>query len=200
MSVDGYIKFSCVFVSGEPPSEQEISEMNDCRNTLYRMGLIGQYENGIGFGNISIRSKNGKIIISGTRTGSKEILEPADYSIIEDYSIDQNFVICSGKAKASSETLTHLGIYECSKQIGCVIHIHSLFLWKNLINVIPTSSPNATYGTPDIAKEIKRLYEESDAPVKRVIALGGHREGIIAFGKDVSRCFSNLIDIIAKVK
>jgi L-ribulose-5-phosphate 4-epimerase len=191
---DGYIKFKCILIDGEPPEWKEIAEMNECRNTLYRMGLIGVNENGIGFGNISIKNKNGQIIISGSRTGGMEKLNAEDYCTISDYSFEKNKVICSGKIEASSETLTHAALYECSDKVFCVIHIHSLLLWKKLLNKLPTTSPDAEYGTPEMAYEIKKLYKKRRTQQKKVIVMGGHEEGIICFGNSVSNCYSNLID------
>jgi L-ribulose-5-phosphate 4-epimerase len=196
---EGYIKFHCILEEDAPPPIEDIYEMNECRNTLYRMGLIGINEIGIGYGNVSIRNSKGDIIITGSRTGGKEILNPEDYCKIESYSFWRNEVICRGKVKASSETLTHAAMYECSPDIGSVIHIHSLLLWSELLFKLPTTSMEVEYGTPEMAYEIKRIYNETALPEKKVLVMGGHVEGLIAFGKNIKECYSNLIDIIGKV-
>ena len=52
---DGYIKFDCKW--GEKPSvipSYIFQKINLWRNNLYDLNLIGVYENGIGFGNISV--------------------------------------------------------------------------------------------------------------------------------------------------
>jgi len=196
---EGYIKFKCILIDGQAPDWKEIAEMDECRNTLHRMGLIGMFENGIGFGNISIKNKSGNIIISGSRTGGMEKLNAKDYCTVLNYSYDNNEVTCTGKIEASSETLTHAALYECSDSINCVIHIHSLILWKKLLNKLPTTSPKAEYGTPEMAYEIKKIYKKKSTQQKRVIVMGGHEEGIIAFGKNVHDCYTNLIDKVKNV-
>lgn len=193
---EGYIKFKCLLIEGNPPTLEDLSELNECRNTLYRMGLIGMYADGIGFGNISIKKPDGRIIITGSKTGACEKLNPEDYCTIENYSFESNNVICSGAIKASSETLTHAALYECSKTIKCVIHIHSHLLWNRLINKIPTTSPEVEYGTPEMAYEIKRIFTETNAEDIKVMVMGGHKEGIICFGENVSDCYANLIENI----
>jgi ribulose-5-phosphate 4-epimerase/fuculose-1-phosphate aldolase len=196
---EGYIRFKCILIDGDSPKWKSIAEMDECRNALYRMGLIGVNDTGIGFGNISIKKKNGKIIISGSRTGGMEKLNAEDYCTILDYSFEENKVTCSGKIEASSETLTHAALYECSDKIHCVIHIHSLLLWKRLLNKLPTTSPKAEYGTPEMAYEIKKIYKKKSTQQKRVIVMGGHEEGIIGFGENVRDCYTNLIDKLQNI-
>lgn len=193
MTSEGYIKFKCILNKAKPLSNKDIKDINEHRNMLYRMGLIGQYENGTGYGNISMKRDDGKIIITGSRTGGKEILDAEDYVVVEDYSIKDNSVTCSGIIKASSETLTHAAVYECSRNIRCVIHIHNQYLWKKLLYAVPTSSENIRYGTPEMAEEIKRLYLGTDLPEMRIIAMAGHREGIITFGSTFDQAMKRFL-------
>ena len=96
--------------------------------------------------------------------------------------------------KASSESLTHALIYECSAAANAVIHIHNLNLWNRLIHHVPTSSKNISYGTPGMANEVKRLFDETTLSKEKIIVMGGHREGIISFGKNLEEAGSILID------
>ncbi|MBV9388453.1 MAG: hypothetical protein JOZ78_18675 [Chroococcidiopsidaceae cyanobacterium CP_BM_ER_R8_30] len=52
---EGYIKYHCRWLHSKPLHVAETIEINEWRNKLHQLGLIGQYSNGIGFGNISIR-------------------------------------------------------------------------------------------------------------------------------------------------
>ena len=52
-------------------------------------------------------------------------------------------------------------IYECSSDTNAIIHVHNIDMWKNLIDKLPTTNKEISYGTPAIAKEIKRLFLES---------------------------------------
>ena len=69
-----YIKFNCNLIKGTVEKEK-IEELNYWRNKLFEMGLIGVYENGVGFGNISERTQGNKFIITGSTTGGKEKLD-----------------------------------------------------------------------------------------------------------------------------
>ena len=52
---EGYIKYDCNWILSDEITHQQIEEINAWRNIMKENGLIGMYENGIGFGNISIR-------------------------------------------------------------------------------------------------------------------------------------------------
>lgn len=193
MTQDGYIKFKCNLKKSKPLTHKDINDINEHRNMLYRMGLIGEYENGIGYGNISMKRHDGKIIITGSCTGGKDILDPEDYVVVEDYSMEKNSVTCTGLRDASSETLTHAAVYECSRSIRCVIHIHNLYLWEKLLNAIPTTSKEVEYGTPEMADEIKRLYRKTELPEMKILAMAGHREGIITFGQTFDQAMKRFL-------
>ncbi|MEQ8959238.1 MAG: class II aldolase/adducin family protein, partial [Coleofasciculus sp. C2-GNP5-27] len=68
---EGYVKYQCHWMKAKPLPYEQIAELNQWRDKLYQLNLIGMYENGIGFGNLSIRyTPSGEFIISGTKTGS----------------------------------------------------------------------------------------------------------------------------------
>ncbi|MFO7710592.1 MAG: HAD-IA family hydrolase [Candidatus Woesearchaeota archaeon] len=183
---EGYIKFQCNFRKTKPVPEERIKQLNRYRQKLYDKGLIGAYQNKIGYGNLSTRY--GEVIITGSATGNYKKLDNTHYSRITNYDIEKNELSCTGGTKASSESLTHEAIYECSKEIHAVIHVHSLRMWKAYRGKLPTTSKNATYGTPEIAYELKRLYEQGFKE-KQIAVLGGHKEGIVAFGKDLEEAY-----------
>jgi hypothetical protein len=47
------------------------------------------------------------------------------------------------------------------------------------------------YGTPEMALEVRRLLRESDS---QVFAMGGHPEGLVAFGKSFDETFHALMN------
>ena len=69
-------------------------------------------------------------------------------------------------------------------------------LWERLINKIPTTSPEAEYGTPEIARDIIRLFKETDVKEKKILVMGGHKEGIISFGKDLDEAGNVLLSYL----
>lgn len=191
---EGYVKYNCTWISDHPLKSSEIAELNYWRNRLYQLGLIGQYDNGIGFGNVSRRGKLDKeIIISGTNTGGINLLNESHYTTVIDYSWRENRVTCRGPIAASSETLTHAAIYEANPQINAVIHIHHRQLWQNLMYQVPTTGENIAYGTPEMAAEIIRLCQEDRLKEQQILVMSGHEEGIITFGKDLEKAGNLLL-------
>ena len=191
---EGYIKFNCTWIPSNDISLNKAAVLNMWREIMYKKGLIGMYPDGIGFGNISMRCGEKTFLISGTATGGLARLSESHYSLVTSYNLNTNSVTCVGPLKASSESLTHALIYECSAAANAVIHIHNLDLWNRFIHHVPTTSENISYGTPEMANEIKRLFDETALAKDKMIVMGGHREGIISFGKDLEEAGSILID------
>lgn len=181
----GSIKFECNWVQSEPVDEKMITEINHWRNILFTHKLIGVYPDGIGYGNISIRLSEKEFLISGTSTGHFEKLTNMHYSTVIDYNFDENRLTCKGPVKASAESMTHAAVYEMDQNIRAVIHIHNKQIWNKLLNKIPTTSMQVEYGTPDMALEIKRLFNSSDLIETKILVMGGHEEGVIAFGNNL---------------
>jgi len=182
---EGYIKFNCNWIPSNDIPLDKVAALNVWRQVMYKNGLIGVYPDGIGFGNISLRYDGKTFLISGSATGGKEVLNKSHYSLVTHYDLGANSITCKGPIKASSESLTHAMIYECSSATNAVIHIHNLDLWKRLMDRVPTSRENISYGTTGMANEIKRLFDETELSKVKIIVMKGHREGIISFGKDL---------------
>ncbi|MEM8718696.1 MAG: class II aldolase/adducin family protein [Cyanobacteria bacterium P01_G01_bin.39] len=192
---EGYIKYQCHWQKVKSVSDAEIVELNRCRSQLYQLGLIGEYSNGIGFGNLSIRLPNStQLIISGSQTGGIPDLTAQHYSKITDYSWQENYVTCQGLVKASSETLTHAAIYSANSQVNAVVHVHHLELWQQLLNKVPTTNPDCAYGTPEMAAEIIRLSQQESTQQQRIIAMSGHESGILSFGHDLAEAKEILLN------
>ena len=192
---EGYIKYQCNWTSCDTISADEIIQLNHWRDRLYRLGLIGVYDDGIGFGNLSIRQDNSDLfIISGTKTGSIPHLSHQHYTKVTDFDWQQNYVTCIGAIQASSESLTHGAVYTANPAVNAVIHVHNLQLWQSLIDRVPTTNQNCAYGTPEMAKEIIRLSRKDSVKDLKIIVMSGHQEGIITFGKDLEEAGNILLD------
>jgi methylthioribose-1-phosphate isomerase len=183
---EGYIKFKCIWRKSEPVSEAKLNDLNKWRIKLFSLGLIGACDDGIGFGNISVRDVHNKFIITGSATGNLNTLTPEHYVLVDAYNLKENSLVCTGPIKASSESLSHAAIYESSENTNAVIHVHDLTLWKRLIDKVPTTKRNVLYGTPEMANEIKRLFKETNVSDEKIIVMAGHEEGIISFGNDLN--------------
>jgi L-ribulose-5-phosphate 4-epimerase len=195
MDEKGYLKFQCNWAKSGPIDEELIKELNSWRNKLYHKGWIGAFENGIGFGNISIRVVGNIFLITGTETGNLQTLTGEHYSKVVAYNMDKNAITCIGPVKASSESLSHAAIYTKNPLVNAIIHIHSKDLWKKLKNVENTTRPEVEYGTPEMAREIIRLFKETDLAEKRIIVMGGHEDGIISFGFNLDEAGERLLHV-----
>ena len=193
---EGYIKFNCKWIKSPPLPKDQIEEINAWRDKLYNLGLIGAYPDGIGFGNISIRTVSRTFIITGSATGNHKKLDQHHYVLVTEYELIQNSLTCTGPIKASSESLSHAVIYECTPETNAVIHIHNMEMWKKYIHKLPTTKTNVLYGTPEMANEIKRLFIETDVGEKKILIMGGHQEGVITFGKTLNEAGEILLDLI----
>lgn len=183
---EGYIKFKADWEQAPPLPGTALAELNGWRDKMYDLGLIGAYENGIGFGNISCRWKNSaQFIISGSATGNFKKLTAQHYALVTAVDIDQNRLVCKGPVIASSESMSHAMVYQALPEVQGVIHVHHLELWEKLLHQVPTTAPDATYGSPEMAYSILQLIEETDLREQRIFVMEGHREGVFAFGESL---------------
>ncbi len=195
--LEGYIKFNCNLVNEriEIPTEL-FHPLNFWRTLLWNKGLIGAYPDGIGFGNISIRTPGtDQFYISGTATGGLSKLEMAHYSLVERCEPGLNTIWCRGLIKASAESMSHSAIYASLSEAGAVVHVHNRMLWDQYLGILPTTSSKVKYGTPAMAGEIIKIMSLPETLSKRVFVMGGHEEGIIAFGKTVEEASMVLMEL-----
>jgi len=192
--VSEYVKFTYECVRPEVAAFDQLAELNECRRKLRQLHFIGVDSNGIGFGNLSVRDgATGNFYITGSATGALAELTLADCVRVVAYDFEQNWVGYEGSVVPSSESLTHAAIYE-SEPTGCaVIHCHDIDLWATLVDRVPTTSPAAAYGTPQMANEIIRLFDVGDLRTGKIFVMAGHESGIVAFGENFEEAFDILI-------
>ena len=193
--MEGFVKFNCHWnQSGPVISDEQFEIINYWREILFNMDLIGAYENGVGFGNISMRVGSGnQFVITGSATGEIPELEPGHYVKVNSFNIDDNAVQCIGPLKASSESLTHAAIYVSDPGSKAVVRVHNIELRNKRIHKVPRTNPSMDYGTIGLAKDILRLFRESDVFEKRIIIMAGDRAGILSFGHDMDEAVNVLL-------
>ncbi len=183
---EGFIKYKCDWVQAESLPRYKIQDLIQWRDRLFTLGLIGVYDNGIEFGNISVRLGGSmQFVVSGTQTGHLPTLEPKHYTTVTEFSLENNHLTCCGPVQASSESLTHAAIYSIQPDVNAIIHVHHPQLWQELLSKVPTTRPEVPYGTPQMATEMFRLFEQEDLSCQKILVMAGHEDGIITFGKDL---------------
>lgn len=194
---EGVVKYDCRWTDGDPIPVATVQALNLWRDRLYAQNLIGQYANGIGFGNLSIRDPQNPnhILITGTQTGHLPQLSSQHYTRVTHWNLAQNQLACCGPMPASSESLTHASLYQALPEIQAIIHVHDAGTWKDLMDQVPTTGRDVPYGTPDMALEMERLLRETDVRSRKILVMAGHAEGIISFGQDLTEAYDVLMQV-----
>ncbi len=193
---EGYIKFQCNWDQKEIRIPEDLFfSLEKERLRLYKLDLIGMYSDGIGFGNISVRTVGGSFLITGSATGQFPTLNQSHYSMVSESSFVDNSISCKGLTKASAESLTHAAIYRAIPEVGAVVHVHCLWLWEKLLNHYPTTSGEIEYGTPEMALAVQSLAAEMGMSDENIIVMGGHQEGILAYGTSLKDTTTQIINI-----
>ncbi|MEL6987972.1 MAG: class II aldolase/adducin family protein [Bacteroidota bacterium] len=195
MTIDeGYIKFNCKWQEKPFESGIEIQQLIDFRNRVRKCGLIGVYDNGIGYGNVSQRYIDNSFYISGSATGTIDSATQNHFSLVNSYNVRQNHVHCEGPSKASSESMSHAAIYASLDWVQVVLHIHDMEFWETNKGILPSTIQEAAYGTPEMALSIKEVLSKPVNVDRRIIIMSGHEEGILLYGKDFDEVWNLLIN------
>ena len=185
------------------------SQLAAWRQVLSLTRLVGQHPDlydGAGYGNVSGRlgPPNAALgrrafLITASQTSGRSTIGLQDFAVVERYDFRHNRVVSYGRLPPSSESMTHGAIYDLGPHIRCVLHAHSPVLWQEARRLrIPTTDPAVSYGTPEMAREVQRLFRETAVVERQILAMGGHEDGIIAFGRSPEETGQILINELAK--
>lgn len=190
---DGYIKFKAHWTKAEPFPWANLRVLDSWRARLHGVGLIGKYDNGIGFGNLSCRFEDEQFYITGSATGGYAQLGPAHYSLVTACDVSRNTLWCTGPIIASSESMSHAVVYRTVPSVRAVFHVHHRPLWEAVLHRIPTTPREVPYGTPEMARSIERLFQTTDVANFRLFAMAGHEEGLFSFGEHPAEAGDRLL-------
>ncbi|MBI2668625.1 class II aldolase/adducin family protein [Candidatus Woesearchaeota archaeon] len=216
---EGVIKFTSVHqrqkLYFDTQIRQQLQELNSWRRKLFELDVIGcdlsRY--GACYGNVSMRYVLPESIhysfpkapgyraflVTGTQTGNLEDVTEQHYARVYRYDHRKNRVWSEGPIEPSSESMTHGAIYDLPLELNIryVIHIHAPQLWQKASQLgIPATAEKVAYGTPEMAAEVQRLFHGTDLAQKSILAMGGHQDGIIAFGATVEETSLTLLQYL----
>ncbi len=198
METEGVIQFELDFRLTAPPAARLIRELESWRRLLFRLGLTGQDPSrygGLAYGNVSRRLARRQFLVSGTQTGMLARLETRHYCVVERCEPADNRIVAHGPIQPSSEAMTHAAAYAASPTIGWVLHVHSPELWEHANRLgLAMTGPSLPYGTPGMAAAVGNLLAANPA---QVIAMGGHRDGLIATGDTIENAALPLLKLLA---
>jgi len=198
MLSEGYIKYTAEHTNAVAVEMPQWEALNQARTDLYKIGLVGVYPDGIGFGNVSARFNGEAFLISGTATGAKPVLSRSDYCLVNSFDIASSHVVSSGPIQASSESMTHGAVYRSCLGVNCVIHIHSRAIFDGMLrDNYPATPPDAAYGTPEIALAIQQCAADLEKDEGQIV-MAGHEEGVIAYSSSVQRTLSLILELYNK--
>ncbi len=190
---EGIIKFKLRFERRPPLPESVIGSVNRWRRRLHDAQLIGcdpHRYGGFGFGNISQRvgpwnalPHLRRFVITGSQTGGVADLGPEHYALVVEAHPARNLLVAEGPVRPSSESLTHAALYAHDAHIRVVMHVHAPALWRMASTMgLPVTGADVPYGSPEMAREVRRIATDMDKDSSGVFAMGGHRDGIVAYG------------------
>ncbi len=165
--------------------EQLKEEMILVGRALYNRGLIAGST-----GNLSVRLKGGKFLVTPTRR-NKIFLRKEDLLVV-----NKEGRVVEGEGKPTSEISMHLSIYERRPDISAIVHAHPPYTvalsmvdfrldYPFLPEAIPLKIGIAPYSTPGTREVPESIL--SILPQCRVIIL--ERHGAVALGKDLFEAF-----------
>ncbi len=174
----------------------DVSELEYWREILFNINLIGEYEDKIGFGNLSKRFQKKGFLITASQTGSLPHLKNEHYCLVSDFNLSDFSLSYAGLLPASSEALTHGALYEADLNINYVFHIHHEKIWKGLLeDGEPKVSKGIDYGSPEMAETVKSLAKD---PSINLIAMEGHKDGVLSFGNSAFQTGQALLNTFQK--
>jgi ribulose-5-phosphate 4-epimerase/fuculose-1-phosphate aldolase len=206
---EGVIKFAATHQSGPLPRAAVpiVELLAGWRRILFDLSLLGRtaerYQ-GAAFGNLSARlgpfpGERGArpFAITGTQTSDRRDLTTDDFCLVTATDVRHNRVVSHGPALPSSESMTHATVYDASPTIRAVFHVHARAIFRASL-ALPETAPGVDYGTPEMAREVARLWRSTSLPETRVFVMRGHEDGVVSFGKSIDDAGGALIGALAR--
>lgn len=198
---EGVIKFRLDHEAGTAPPGRLTASLRGWFRILRKLELVGRRPDrylGYAYGNLSRRTDDG-LLVTCTQTSGLDALDEEHFTRVTEWDLAANRLRSTGPCRPSSETLTHAMIYEAVAQARWVFHAHAPEIWERSGELeIPVTDPRAEYGTPEMARAVAETLKAMGHPASGVLSMGGHEDGIVAWGTSAEEAGCGLLDALAK--
>jgi ribulose-5-phosphate 4-epimerase/fuculose-1-phosphate aldolase len=194
---EGVVKYTVRHETARIALPEDMTAVFEWRRRLHGLGLIGADAAGVGYGNLSVRlfSSPGFLITGSQSSGLAEV-DQRDFARVTVVDLDRNFLRSIGERPPSSEALTHAALYQVNGSIRAVVHVHSARVWAAWRDKLPTSREDVAYGTPEMGYEMIRLHKRRALGGQGVIVMGGHQDGVVAFGPSLAGAAGEILKLL----
>lgn len=199
---EGVIKFQLEFSPRPELSDASLGELIAWQKIMQGLRLIGRDPlryGGLAYGNLSLRLEKNGFAISASQTADSPLPSARDFCQVTGWDCSTNRVIAQGPARPSSESLTHAALYDADPVIRCIIHAHTPEVWQRRADLgLSRTAEHVAYGTPEMAIEMARLYRELGFHGHGVLAMGGHQDGVVSFGRDADEAGLEMVRLLRR--
>ncbi len=177
---EGLIKFKHIRtgqeISRDPLAESVLDRLVQLRNIAYQKRLIGKAADGYPFGNLSVRLPDNRVLITASGTGKLETISTQHFCEITEWDLDGFYLKWLGRMPPSSETFSHLALYNAIPEATTILHTHRED-WNIFTQDHPGTDQQAANGSSFIAEELLMVgfIYRSELPLS--IFMRGHPPG-----------------------
>ena len=153
-----------------------------------KRGPVGRADNL--YGEIPHPVEGGKKGIEGIVVGIEEVGAQIGRNIGKDMVARKEYPLI-GEVKA----VMSVGMPRCGNNLkGSPAYGPDLPRFQDLVNLEGGGYP------PEMAEEVIRLFKETDVKEKKILAMAGHEEGVVSFGKNLKEAGQILLEYFEKAK
>lgn len=200
---EGVIKYRLDFRAAPPLADGTLADLIAWQQIMHRLGLLGRDAaryGGLAYGNLS-RRRGGGFVISASQCGDRAEPGGGDYSLVTGWDCAANRIVAEGPAAPSSESLTHAALYDADPAVVAIIHVHSAEIWQQRDQLgLASTDATVSYGTPAMADEVGRLYKTARFDGFGLLAMAGHQDGIVAFGRSLDEAGAAVVTLLARAR
>lgn len=97
--------------------------------------------------------------------------------------------------------MTHGTVYDLAPSLRAVLHVHCPVVFRRARALgLPATAPHVEYGTPEMAREVERLWRSTSLSERRCFVMAGHEDGVVAFGRSLEEAGHTLLSTWARAQ